>query len=109
MLILYTICNNGQECLLQDIIRLSGASKQTVNSALRKLEQEGIVYLEVFSGRRKKVCLTRKGKRRVKDTVLRIIEIENEIFDSWTKAEQDTYLTLTQQYLSAFREKIKEM
>lgn len=54
MMILYTICNNGDTCLLNDITRLSGISKQTINSALRKLENEGIVYLENFSGRKKK-------------------------------------------------------
>lgn len=38
MLILYTICNNGDTCLLHEITRLSGVCKQTVNSSLRKLE-----------------------------------------------------------------------
>ena len=60
LLILYTICNCGEACLLHDITRLSGISKQTVNSALRKLEDEGVVYLESFSGRKKKVS---DGKR----------------------------------------------
>lgn len=41
MLILYAICNSGDECPLSDIPHLSGISKQTVNSALRKLEHEG--------------------------------------------------------------------
>ncbi len=38
MIILYTICDIGDCCLLTEICRLSGLSKQTVNSALRKLE-----------------------------------------------------------------------
>ena len=109
LLILYTICNCGEACLLHDITRLSGISKQTVNSALRKLEDEGVVYLESFSGRKKKVCLTEKGKAFVKDTVLRVIEIENEIFGSWAEAERTLYIELTQRYLSSFKEKIKEL
>lgn len=109
MQILYTICNNGEECLLNDIIHLSGISKQTVNSALRKLENEDVVYLEAFSGRKKKVCLTEKGKALVKNTVLQIIEIENEIFDSWTDTERKIYIELTQKYLFSFKEKIKEL
>lgn len=109
MQILYTICNNGEECLLNDIIHLSGISKQTVNSALRKLENEDVVYLEAFSGRKKKVCLTEKGKALVKNTVLQIIEIENEIFDSWTETERKIYIELTQKYLFSFKEKIKEL
>lgn len=109
MLILYTICNNGEECLLNDITRLSGISKQTVNSALRKLESEDILYLETFSGRKKKISLTNKGKALVKDTVLRVIKIENEIFGSWEATERQKYIELTQKYLSSFKEKIKEL
>ncbi|MGN0432659.1 MAG: MarR family winged helix-turn-helix transcriptional regulator [Lachnospiraceae bacterium] len=109
MLILYTICNYGEECLLRDITKMSGISKQTINSALRKLESDGIVYLEIFSGKKKKVCLTDSGKALVKNTVLKIIEAENEIFNSWSREERDIYIKLTQKYLSAFREKVKEL
>ena len=106
MLILYTICSFDGECLLSDIT--CGASKQTINSALRKLEADEIVYLEVFEGRKKKVYLTKKGRQLAKDTVLRIIETENEIFASWSEEEKSIYIELTQRYLAAFKKKIKE-
>lgn len=106
-LILYTVCWCEGECLLSDIT--TGASKQTINSALRKLEADNIVYLKVFEGRKKKVCLTKKGYHFVEETVLRLIGMENEIFDSWLEKEKNIYIELTQRYLSAFREKIKEL
>ena len=109
MQVLYTICNNGEQCLLSDICNLSGTSKQTINSALRKLEAEGIVYLETFSGKKKIVCLTAKGKNLINNTVVRLIEIENDIFSSWAKSEQELYLELTQRYLTSFKDKIKEL
>lgn len=87
----------------------SGASKQTINSALRKLESEGIVYLETFEGRKKKVHLTEKGGQLAKDTVLRVIEAENEIFASWSDEEKSIYIDLTQRYLADFKEKVKEL
>ena len=107
MLILYTICSGEGECLLSDIT--SGASKQTINSALRKLETEKIVYLEIFEGRKKKVYLTEKGKQLVQDTVLQVIKVENEIFASWSEEEKSIYIDLTQRYLAAFKKKIKEL
>lgn len=58
---------------------------------------------------RKKVCLTDKGKKLAKDTVIRIIAIENEILTSWTEAELGLYIELTERYLSLFKEKIKEL
>lgn len=107
MLVLYTLCSCGGECMLGDIT--SGASKQTINSALRKLESEGIVYLEVFEGRKKKVYLTEKGRQLARGTVLRVIEAENEIFASWSDEERSIYIDLTQRYLADFKEKVKEM
>lgn len=109
MMVLYTLCLAGEECLLGDILRLSGLSKQTVNSALRKLEAEQVLLLRPFQGNRKTVCLTPKGKKLTQDTVLRVIQMENEILDSWTERERDLYLELTRRYLSALREKAETL
>lgn len=109
MLILYTICNFGTECLLSHIIQASGTSKQTINSALRKLETGDILYLEKVNGRNKKVCLTDRGKDFVKKTIIPVLQIENEIFDAWSPEEREFYLELTRRYLTTFKEKVKEL
>ena len=46
MRILYTILDNGERCLLSDVYKQSGISKQTVNSALRKLESAEIIRVK---------------------------------------------------------------
>lgn len=56
MCVLYAIYNHGESCLLSDIYKMSGISKQTVNSAVRKLEREEILYLEQYKGKAKKCC-----------------------------------------------------
>ena len=53
--------------------------------------------------------LTEKGRRLAKDTVYRVIEIENEIFASWSDEEKRIYIELTQRYVEVFKEKIKNM
>ena len=108
MMILYVLLNSGENCLLSEIVTMTGASKQTINSGIRKLEKEGIIYLENFKGKRKKVCFTEKGKELAENTVLKIIENENEIYNSWSEQEWNMYIELTQRYLDALREKIKE-
>jgi DNA-binding MarR family transcriptional regulator len=108
-LILYTICNNDGTCLLGDICRLAGMRKQTLNSAIRKLEAEEVVYLKAADGKKKYVCLTEKGKILSEKTVLKIIEIENEILESWTEEEREIYVMLAEKYLKSFREKIKKL
>ena len=62
--------------MLKDICHNCGLSKQTVNSALRKLEKEGIVYLESVDSRHKKVCLTEEGKSLAGRTAGAVIEAE---------------------------------
>lgn len=109
MVILYTICNNGDSCLLQEICRLSGVSKQTINSAIRKLEREGIVYLESIGAKNKNVCLTDAGKKLAERTALRVIEAENSILDSWKEEDVEMYLRLTEQYLDAIRKKAEQI
>lgn len=109
MTILYTICDHGDCCLLQEICRRSGVSKQTINSAIRKLEREGIVYLEPAGGKNKNVCLTETGKRLAGQTAAQIIDAENEIFASWPEEDVNRYLELTERFLGAIREKSKRM
>lgn len=107
MSILYTICLNGDNCPLSDIVSLSGISKQTINSALRKLEEASVV--ETRGGKKKQVYLTEAGKALAQNSVRRVLNIENEIFESWTDAELEGYIALTEKYLLAFKEKIKEL
>lgn len=109
MQILYTICNYGDNCLLQEICRQSGLSKQTINSALRKLEAEDIVYLEAAGSRNKKVILTEAGKALSQRTALKVIKAENEIFASWSREDMDKYLELTEDFLIAMRKKVKQL
>lgn len=109
MIILYTICDSGDSCLLHEICRHSGLSKQTVNSAIRKLEAEHVVYLEAVDGRNKNVCLTARGKQLASRTAMRIIESENEIFAAWTKQDVENYLALTERFLTDLREQTKKI
>ena len=105
MKILYVLCDNGGGCLLRTVCRSSGLSKQTVNSALRKLEQEGTVELERAGGKEKKVLLTAVGRELADRTAMQILRIEDELFASWPPEEVETYLTLTERYLNDFRKR----
>lgn len=109
MSILYAICDNGEGCLLQEICFYTGISKQTINSALRKLEKEGIVYLELLNAKSKKVYLTDKGRELAEKTAFRVLQMEDEIFASWKKEDVEKYLELTESYLVHLKEKINEL
>lgn len=109
MHIFYAVCTSGGDCLVSDISRLCGIKKQTVNSALRRLEAEGAVYLEPVDSKRKKVCLTERGRVLAERSAGRLIRIENEILDSWSAQEREQYLAFLHRYLNDFRRKIEEV
>ena len=109
MQVLYTVCAKGERCPLRDICRQSGMSKQTVNSALRKLEGEGLAFLEPIGTKGKDVCLTDAGQALAEGTVARLIAVEDAILGSWPAEDVEKYLSLAEQYLTAFREKAKHL
>ncbi len=105
-IVLYTIYDTGENCLLSDVYKKSGISKQTVNSAIRGLEADNILYLEQHTGRTKKIVLTEKGKDYVNKTVAKLYEAEVRAFESWTTEEVNTYICLLEKYADCFRKQI---
>lgn len=108
-IVLYTIYDNGGDCLLSDIYKQSGVSKQTVNSAIRNLEKKHMIYLEQYSGRAKKVVLTDEGKEYVKKTVARLFDAEAAAFVSWTEEEINAHIGFLEKYIESFREQIEKL
>lgn len=108
-IILYTLCNEGGSCLLNDICVLTCLSKQTINSSIRKLEADDILYLKASDGKRKMVFLTEKGKQLCEQTVAKIINIENRIFDSWSSEAKQQYFDAIHNYVAAFKNELKNL
>lgn len=107
--ILYTLCCEGGPCRISDICLCSGLSKQTVNSALRKLEAQGLIYLESAGRKAKTVCLTEAGTGFAQKTAMRILNMENEILASWAPEEVAQYMDLTERFLLALRERAAKL
>ena len=80
-----------------------------MNSAIRKLEEDGILYLAHFKGKNKKVMLTEKGKAYLEQTAARIYEAECRAFADWTVSEMEEYLRLTEKFVASFRKQVQAM
>ncbi len=107
--VLYMINEKGDRCLLYDICCESGISKQTINSAIRKLESEKILYLEQDKGKTKRICLTEKGKKYTSETAACLFEAECNAFKDWSDEEFDLYLSLMKKYNDSFRVQVKKI
>lgn len=109
LFILYTLHTNDGECPLYAIYKSSGISKQTINSAIRKLEKEGILYLEKLNGKSKTVKLTENGKSYTETTAGRLLDAECNAFCDWPTDEIDLYLHLMEKYNISLRKQIKKL
>lgn len=103
MNIMYVISERDGRCMQSEVSRLTGISRQTINSAIRKLEKDGMVYLEQGQGRNTIICLTEKGREFAAEKIEPLFEIENRIWNEWTPEEQRQYLGLTRKYRDSLK------
>lgn len=107
--ILYMIHEKGDGCLLCDICNESGISKQTINSALRKLEKEDILYLEQDKGKNKRIRLTEKGSQYTAHTAARLYDAESSALSGWSEEDLSAYLRLMKKYNDCFRIQVEKI
>lgn len=109
MLILYLVYEKGGSCPLRTICQEASLNKQTLNSSIRRLEREEIIYLEQTGGRAKNVCLTEKGRAYAGQTIAKLLAAERSAFQGWTEEEISRYLELMEKYNNDFRAQIDQM
>lgn len=109
MFVCYMINEKGNGCLLHDICCECGMSKQTINSALRKLEKDDILYLKQDKGKTKRIFLTKKGEKFIGATAGSILEAEINAFSGWSDEEFEMHLKLMEKYNNALRKEINKM
>lgn len=107
--IFYTLYDLGDGCLQKDICYEIFANKQTVNSSIQKLEQEGYIYLKQGRGRDKHIFLTEAGKQFVNQYIIPVIQKENEAFTVLLPEEQSELLRLAHIYINSLRTKLNEL
>lgn len=104
--ILYTILACGEDCTQADISRRTGTSRQTIHSAVRPLQQQGL--LEPSSGRNQPLQLTCAGEDFALRTVGPILQAEKRVFAGWPAEDTQSLLELTRRYLNDLQNYYKE-
>jgi len=93
--ILYIICEDGEGCSQKELCRKLSVSKQTIHSAIHKLERDEILFLKAGTGRDKNIYLTERGKRFVEEKIVKMIRIENRAFDDMGEEDAKELQRLT--------------
>ncbi len=98
--ILYTLEASPEPVTQTELCDYLSLSKQTVNSGLKQLEQEGYICLSDGPGRRKYLHLTDVGRALAERTVRPILAAEERAFLGLAEAERASLLALERKYLS---------
>ncbi|MCD2491269.1 MarR family transcriptional regulator [Lacrimispora sp. NSJ-141] len=107
--ILQAILVLGNGCTQTEIYKYTFSNKQTVNSSVKKLNQDGLIEFQAGVGRELKIYLTAKGDTLVREKILPIEQAENEVFEEMTDNEHQEILRLMEKYLILFRNKIETL
>lgn len=104
--ILQAILVLGNGCTQTEICKYTLLNKQTVNSSVKRLHQDGVIEFHAGVRRELKIYLTDKGEVLVRERILPIEQAENEVFEEMTEKEHQEILRLMEKYLTSFRSKI---
>lgn len=85
-------------------------SRKSVNSAVSKLSDEGLIYLDssTYNGNKKVLKLTDKGKEFYAKWIAPVIKASDESFLALSEEELRLMIELERKQLDAFKKKIKE-
>lgn len=101
--IFYAIIALGDGCCQKDICDYAFTSKQTIHSAIHRLEKEEFLYFKSAKGREMQIFLTSKGISFAEEKIVPVIDMENQVCSSMDAKELDALLLLTEQYLCRMR------
>lgn len=106
-IILYAIAVD-ENVSQKTICSLSGLSKQTINSAIKKMIRDEI--FEPLRGmKNEKLILTQKGKKIIEEKISILIDIENRIFTSWSEEERRIFIDLYTRYLNMLKDECEQL
>ena len=105
--ILYSVQDSDHTCTQSEICDNSSLPRQTVNSALKKLEKDGYLTLERIGGSvSKAIHLTDAGRALVQKHLLPVMEAEQRACAAFTDAEKRQFLNTFQQLVERLNTEI---
>ncbi len=100
--ILYAIYDAGPGCTQEDICIFMGIPKQTVNSSVRKMVQEGILRTEQ-AGKTVRLYFTDAGEALANRCIVPVQEAEEAAFEQMNEHECAEFLRLQHLYVQSLQ------
>lgn len=93
----------------KELVAVSELPKQTAGSAIRKMEQEGLVVSQPMDGKQRRITLTAAGEQLAERTVDRLVSMEAGLLEQWGPRKSAQYISLGQEYLDALRDAVRRI
>lgn len=97
--ILYALCIYGEGLTQAQICAYSYSNKQTINSAIHRLVDRGVVRLAAGNGRSTRVYLTDRGRALARRVAIPIAQAEQTAIESLPAGQRDTFIRLLGRYV----------
>ena len=91
------------------MIAFAGMSKQTVSSAVSRMEQAGWLKRGSEAGHKRDIVPTEKGRAIIEEVICPFMAEEEAIVESWPKEEQQEFLRLHQKYCDGLQAAVNQM
>lgn len=105
--ILYSLRETDGGATQSEICNMMYEPKQTVNSALKKMESQGYITMTSHQDRRRKLLiLTPKGEELAEKTADKVLALECSAFQEMPDADRQAFLNLFQTYTEILKRKI---
>lgn len=107
--ILYALYDSEDGVTQTDICNCWFFTRQTINTALKSLQQQDNIELASITGNRKSkhIIFTANGRDFAERIIVPLKQAENQVFTAFSKEETKQYIALSQKRCSLLREYLK--
>lgn len=109
--ILYELYENKEGCTQKELYTEWYLNKQTINSSVKYLTKEGYIALENLDNSKKfkKLKLTEEGMKLAKDTIGKVMKLEEKAFENIDENEMDRVINFFKKQTISFKNEVRKV
>lgn len=109
--LMYSLYEKGGPCTQTELCEAWLFAPQTINSALKALEKQGLITLELVpnSKKNKQFFFTEAGEKLVKEKIDPLVQAEEQSFLRLEESERNELLKITQKHISILEDEINRI
>lgn len=108
--LMYSLYERGHPCTQKDLCESWFYAPQTINTALKALEQKGLIYLTFVPGNKKnkQILFTKAGEELIQKKIVPLVHAEERSFERLDEEEREKLLSITQKHIALLEEEINQ-